>query len=159
MISPQQFETVQRYVAIGNDTPGAKAHVCSALPTDERFRDGLFVQPVIFTGVKNDDTICREEIFGPVAAVLKWSDYEDVIAQANDTEYGLSASVWTNDMQKALDATHRLQAGIVQVNQNLVVQSGLPVGGVKNSGIGKEGSLESMLDHFTHKKTIAFNMG
>lgn len=159
MISQQQFDTVQRYLAIGKDTPGAEAHVCSALPTDEHLRNGLFVRPVVFTGVKNDDTICREEIFGPVTCVLKWSDYEDVIRQANDTDFGLSASLWTNDMQKALDATHRLEAGIVQVNQNLVVQAALPVGGWKDSGLGYEGSLESMLEHFTHKKTIAFNMG
>ncbi len=159
MISPQQFDTVKRYLAIGDDTPGAKAHVCSALPTDPRLKDGLFLQPVIFTGVRNDDTLCREEIFGPVTCVVKWSDYDDVIAQANDTDFGLSASVWTNNMTMALDATHRLQAGIVQVNQNLVVQAALPVGGLKDSGLGYEGSLEAMLEHFTHKKTIAFNMG
>lgn len=159
MISKQQYDTVKRYLAIGEDTAGATAHVCSALPTDEHLADGLFVRPVIFTGVKNDDTLCREEIFGPVTCVLKWTDYEDVIAQANDTDYGLSASVWTNDMHKALDATHRLQAGIVQVNQNLVVQAALPVGGFKDSGLGYEGSLEAMLEHFTHKKTIVFNMG
>lgn len=159
IISPQQFETVQRYINIGNDTPGAKARVCSQLPADARFQKGLFVQPVIFTDVKNTDQICREEVFGPVTCVLKWSDYEDVIAQANDTAYGLAATVWTNDLQKALDATHRLEAGFVQVNQNLVVQSALSYGGIKTSGIGKEASLEAMLEHFTQKKTIIINMG
>ena len=62
-------------------------------------------------------------------------------------------------MQKALDATHRLEAGFVQVNQNLVVQAALSYGGVKTSGLGKEASLEAMLEHFTHKKTIILNMG
>lgn len=159
MISQQQYDTVQRYLAIGRNTPGAVAHECSALPDDPNLADGLFVRPVIFTGTKNDDQICREEIFGPVTCVMSWTDYEDVIAQANDTEFGLSASVWTNDMRLALDATHRITAGIVQVNQNLVVQAALPVGGLKNSGLGKEASLEAMLDHYTLEKTIAFNMG
>lgn len=159
IISPQQFKTVERYIGIGKDTPNAVAHECSAMPTDPQFSEGLFVRPVIFTGATNDDTICREEIFGPVTCILKWSDYEDVIAQANDTEYGLAATVWTRDLKTALDATHRLAAGFVQVNQNLVVQSGLSYGGVKTSGLGKEGSLEAMLDHFTHKKTIILNMG
>ncbi len=159
MISQQQYDTVKRYIEIGNDTPGAKSHVCSKLPTDDRLQKGLFIQPVVFTGAPNDSQICREEIFGPVSCVLKWNDWEDVLAQANDTEYGLSASVWTNDMKKAVEATQRLEAGIVQVNQNLVVQAGLPVGGWKNSGIGAEGSLEVMLDHFTRRKTVALNFG
>ena len=158
MISQQQYDTVQRYLAIGRDTAGAVANECCELPTDDALKDGLFIKPVIFTNVSNNDTICREEIFGPVTCVMGWSDYEDVIAQANDTEFGLSASVWTNDMKRALDATHRIEAGIVQVNQNLVVQSALPVGGIKNSGVGKEASLEAMLDHYTREKTIAFNM-
>lgn len=159
IISPQQYETVQKYIKIGKDTPGAVAHACSQLPTEEKFQKGLFVQPVIFTGTTNDAQICREEIFGPVTCIIKWSEYEDVIAQANDTEFGLAATVWTNDLQKALDAVHRLEAGFVQVNQNLVVQAGLPYGGVKASGIGKEASLEAMLEHFTQSKTIMLNMG
>ena len=112
----------------------------------------------VFTGTTNDDRINREEIFGPVTCVIPWSDYEDVIAQANDTEFGLAASVWTNDLKLAMDAVHRIEAGICQVNQNIVVQSAISYGGVKASGLGKEASLESMLEHFTHKKTIIVNM-
>ena len=98
-------------------------------------------------------------IFGPVTAVVKFTDYDDVIAQANDTEYGLAASIWTKDLKTALDATQRLEAGLVQVNQNLVVQPNMSYGGVKQSGLGKEASLESMLEHFTTKKTIILNLG
>lgn len=157
IISPEQFEKVKSYIDIGLKTPGAKAHPVGQLVEAET-RDGLFVRPIIFTGIPNDATLCREEIFGPVTCIIKWSDYEDVIAQANDTEYGLAASIWTNDMRKALDATRRLQAGLVQVNQNLVVQPNISYGGVKSSGLGKEASLEAMLEHFTHKKTMMFNM-
>ena len=120
--------------------------------------DGLFVQPVIFTGATNDSRVAREEIFGPVTSVIKFRDYEEAIAAANDSEYGLAATIWTRDLKTALDAVHRLEAGFVQVNQNLVVQANLSYGGVKNSGLGKEASLEAMLEHFTHKKTIIMNM-
>ncbi|MCA9539860.1 MAG: aldehyde dehydrogenase family protein, partial [Myxococcales bacterium] len=80
------------------------------------------------------------------------------IAMANDTVYGLAASVWTNDMKAALQAVHRLEAGFVQVNQNVVVQPTLPYGGFKQSGLGKEASLDAMLEHFTRRKTIILNM-
>ena len=96
--------------------------------------------------------------FTAVTCIIKFKDYDDAIAQANDTEYGLAATIWTRDLKTALDAVHRLEAGFVQVNQNLVVQANLSYGGVKNSGLGKEASLEAMLEHFTHKKTIIMNM-
>ncbi len=158
IISPQQFEKVNSYIDIGKATPGAVAHACSAPPAGDGLEDGLFVQPHIFTGVDNDAQICREEIFGPVTCLIKWSDYEEVIAAANDSDYGLAATVWTSDLKTALDATKRLEAGFVQVNQNLVVSPNLSYGGVKQSGLGKEATLESMLEHFTHKKTIILNM-
>ncbi|MBI3709947.1 MAG: aldehyde dehydrogenase family protein [Proteobacteria bacterium] len=158
VISRQQFDKVQSYIRIGKQTPGAHAHECSALPRDPKLKDGLYVRPVIFTDVPEDSRIAREEIFGPVTCIFKWTDYEQVIAAANDSEYGLAATVWTRDLKTALDATRRLQAGFVQVNQNLVVQPGLSYGGAKHSGLGKEASLEAMLDHFTQKKTIILNM-
>ncbi|WP_029010022.1 aldehyde dehydrogenase family protein [Azospirillum halopraeferens] len=158
IVSPQQLDRVRSYIALGKQGAGVTAHECSAMPDDPKLAKGLFVRPVIFTGVTNDDRVAREEIFGPVCCVIRWTDYEEVIAAANDSEYGLAATVWTNDLKLALDAVHRLEAGFVQVNQNLVVQPNLSYGGVKTSGLGKEASLESMLEHFTHKKTIIINM-
>ncbi len=104
---------------------------CSALPTDPRLSKGLFVRPVLFTNIDHQSPVVQEEIFGPVTAVMKWSDPEAMLNMANSTPFGLSASVWTNDMKFALQATKRLEAGIVQVNQNLVVQPNLPFGGFK----------------------------
>jgi aldehyde dehydrogenase (NAD+) len=158
IVSTQQFEKVKDYIRIGSETPGAKAIACSALPQDPKLSKGLYVQPVMFVGLDNTSRVAREEIFGPVTCIIRFSDYEEAIAAANDSEYGLAATIWTSDLKTALDAVHRLEAGFVQVNQNLVVQPNLSYGGVKTSGIGKEASLESMLEHFTHKKTIILNM-
>jgi len=158
IISPGQFEKVQGFIEEGKATPGAKALVCSAMPKDPALRKGLFLQPVIFTDLPKDSRLVREEIFGPVTVIAPFDDAEAVLAEANDSEYGLAASLWTNNLKVGLDLAHRLEAGLVQINQNLVVQANLSYGGVKSSGLGKEASLEAMLEHFTHKKTIMVNM-
>jgi acyl-CoA reductase-like NAD-dependent aldehyde dehydrogenase len=158
IVSPGQMEKVRAYIAEGTATPGATALVCSAMPTDPALKKGLFIQPVIFTGLTGESRLVREEIFGPVTVVQPFDDAEIVLAEANDSEYGLAASLWTNNLKVGLDLAHRLEAGLVQINQNLVVQANLSYGGVKSSGLGKEASLEAMLEHFTHKKTIMVNM-
>lgn len=158
VISPMQHEKILRYIELGETTPGAVAHKCSRLPTDPKLSKGLFIQPVLFTGLPNSHQVCREEIFGPVTALIPWTDFDKVIEQANDSDYGLAATLWTNTLQLALEGVHKLEAGLVQVNQNVVVQPGISYGGIKSSGLGKEASLEAMLDHFTQKKTIIFNM-
>jgi acyl-CoA reductase-like NAD-dependent aldehyde dehydrogenase len=158
IISEGQFEKVRSYIEDGRSTPGATAHVCSAMPKDPALKKGLFIQPVIFTGLTKDSRLVKEEIFGPVTVIQPFDDAEAVLAEANDSDYGLAASLWTNNLKVGLDLAHRLEAGLVQINQNLVVQANLSYGGVKQSGLGKEASLESMLEHFTHKKTIMVNM-
>ncbi len=158
VISRGQFEKVEAFIAEGLATAGAVGRACSSLPTNPALREGLFLRPHVFTGLGSDSRLAREEIFGPVACVFPFDDPEAVLAEANDSEYGLSASLWTNDLKVGLDLAHRLEAGLVQVNQNLVVQANLSYGGVKSSGLGKEASLEAMLEHFTHKKTIMVNM-
>jgi acyl-CoA reductase-like NAD-dependent aldehyde dehydrogenase len=158
IISRSQLDKVLGYIESGRSEAGAKAHECAQLPTDDALRGGLFVRPVIFTGLDNASRLAREEIFGPVTCVIRFSSYEEAIAMANDSDYGLAATIWTRDLKTALDATRRLQAGFVQVNENIVAQPGLSYGGVKQSGMGREASLEAMLDHFTHKKTVLFNM-
>ena len=159
IISAGQFEKVQGFIQEGRATKGATAIACSRLPDDAALRKGLFIQPHIFTGLPNDSRLVREEIFGPVTTVFPFDDAEAVLAAANDSEYGLAASVWTNDLKRGLSLAHRIEAGLVQINQNLVVQANLSYGGVKSSGLGKEASLEAMLEHFMHKKTIMVNYG
>jgi acyl-CoA reductase-like NAD-dependent aldehyde dehydrogenase len=157
IISHSQLSKVQHYIDLGSKEKGVEMHQCSALPKESHLSKDLFVRPVLFTGISNSSSVAREEIFGPVACIIKWSDWDTVLREANDSNFGLSASVWTNDLRKALQAVKYLEAGIVQVNQNAVVQPNLPVGGLKSSGIGKEASLEAMLEHFTHKKTVSIN--
>lgn len=158
IVSPNQFERVQYYLGLATDTPGAVLHRCGKLPTDDKFRDGLFVQPVIITGLSNDHRACREEIFGPVTAILTFDTLDEALTIANDTDYGLAATIWTKDLKTAMRGVHELEAGFVQVNQNLVVQPMLPYGGYKTSGLGKEASLDAMLEHFTHRKTVLINL-
>jgi acyl-CoA reductase-like NAD-dependent aldehyde dehydrogenase len=158
IISRSQLDKVLGYIEHGRSEAGATAHECSELPTGDALRAGLFVRPVIFTGLGNASRLAREEIFGPVTCVIRFSSYEEAVTLANDSDYGLAATIWTRDLRTAMDATRRLHAGFVQVNQNIVVQPGLSYGGVKQSGLGREASLEAMLDHFTHKKTVLINM-
>ena len=157
IISTDQFDKVQGFIDEGLATPGATGRACSAMPSDPALRKGLFIRPHIFTHLPNESRLVQQEIFGPVTCVFPFDDAETVLAQANGTEYGLAASLWTNNLKVGLDLAHRLEAGLVQINQNLVVQANLSYGGVKSSGLGKEASLESMLEHFMHKKTIMVN--
>ena len=157
IISPDQFQKVQAFVDEGHATPGATGRACSSLPADPALKKGLFIRPVVFTGLPNESRLVQEEIFGPVTCVFPFDDPEAALTAANGTEYGLAASLWTNNLKVGLDLAHRLEAGLVQINQNLVVQANLSYGGVKSSGLGKEASLEAMQEHFTHKKTIMVN--
>jgi aldehyde dehydrogenase (NAD+) len=157
IISQTQYDKVMGYIEEGLRTPGATGRACSAMPQDSALNKGLFIQPYIFTGLGNDSRLVQEEIFGPVTCVFPFDDPDSVLAAANDSEYGLAASVWTNDLRLGLKFAHGLEAGLVQVNQNLVVQANISYGGVKSSGLGKEASLEAMLEHFMQKKTIMVN--
>jgi betaine-aldehyde dehydrogenase len=100
--------------------------------------DGYFVEPTVFADVARDATIAREEIFGPVGAVMPFDDVEEAIQIANDTEYGLAATIWTRDVTLAHTVAHKVRAGAVWVNGWAAINPALPWGGVKTSGIGRE---------------------
>jgi acyl-CoA reductase-like NAD-dependent aldehyde dehydrogenase len=159
IISKDQFAKVSGFIEDGLATAGATGRACSAMPSDPAMKKGLFIRPYIFSNLPDDSRLVQQEIFGPVTCVFPFDDAEAALAAANGTEYGLAASLWTNNLRVGLDLAHRLEAGLVQINQNLVVQANLSYGGVKSSGLGKEASLESMLEHFMHKKTIMVNYG
>lgn len=115
---------------------------------------GHFIAPTIFTGVTNDMTIAREEIFGPVLSVMRYDDIEDAIATANATTYGLSAGIWTGDPVAANGLASRLKAGLVWVNEWHAVTPDTPFGGLRESGHGKEISLEAIEGYLDTKSVI-----
>ncbi len=120
--------------------------------------DTLFIAPTIFTGVTGDLRLAREEVFGPVLAVMAFDDDEEAIAIANDTDYGLAAGVWTMNMRRAVRVTRRLKAGTVWVNTYRQVSHASPFGGYKQSGLGRENGMEAMAA-FLQTKCIWFNAG
>jgi len=120
-------------------------------------KPGFYLDPTIFDDVEHGMTIATEEIFGPVVSVIPWRDYETVISQANDTEFGLTANIWTNDLHLAHATAHRIQAGYVWINGVGKRVFGTPFGGYKSSGLGKEGSLEEILE-YTRYKVIAVGL-
>ncbi|MCF2916586.1 betaine-aldehyde dehydrogenase [Pseudoalteromonas sp. Cn5-37] len=119
--------------------------------------NGYFVEPTVFVDCKDDMTIVREEIFGPVMSVLVFDDEDDVIQRANDTHLGLAAGVFTKDIQRAHRVIHQLQAGICWINSYGNSPAEMPVGGYKQSGIGRENGIET-LDHYTQTKSIYVGM-
>jgi betaine-aldehyde dehydrogenase len=112
---------------------------------------GLFIRPTVFGDVDPAMTIAREEIFGPVVSLIGWTDYETVIAQANDSSFGLTASIWTRDLVLAHRTAHRVEAGYVWINGSGTRVPGTPFGGYKQSGLGKESSLDEVLGYCQHK--------
>jgi acyl-CoA reductase-like NAD-dependent aldehyde dehydrogenase len=159
MISEEQFDRCTYYVEMARDTPGARFLCGGGRPDDPDLRKGLFFSPTLIDGIPNDSPVCQEEIFGPVACVLPWTDFDEMMAEANDIAFGLAATLWTRDLNRAMDFAENIQAGFVQVNQYDTPQPNVAYGGLKMSGVGKEYSYESMIDHFTTSKTIIINRG
>jgi succinate-semialdehyde dehydrogenase/glutarate-semialdehyde dehydrogenase len=115
---------------------------------------GFFYEPTVLTGVTGDAALLREEIFGPVAPIVIFDDEADAVAMANDTEYGLVAYVYTSDLARGLRVSEALESGMVGLNRGLVSDPAAPFGGVKQSGIGREGGHDGLLE-FTESKYIA----
>ena len=125
-------------------------------PPEERedLASGAFVAPTVLTGVQQEMRIARNEVFGPVLSVLSWTDLDEAIARANDVPYGLTASVWTNDLSAALHCADRLEAGYVWINDVETRYTGVPFGGWKQSGRGSEQGLVHELEDYTRLKAI-----
>lgn len=158
IINEKQFKKVCGYVEDGMKQPGSKLLFGGLPPATGPLSKGYFAIPTVFANAANDWRLAREEIFGPVLVAIRWTDEADVIRMANDTHYGLAAYVWTHDIARALRAAHSIEAGWVQVNQGLGQSPGHSYGGVKQSGIGREFSLEGMLDSFTQRKNVTVNL-
>lgn len=125
--------------------------------TYTNYQQGFFIQPTIFEGVAEDSEICRSEIFGPVAVLNKFKTEEEIIAKANDTEFGLMAGVFTQDINKALRVASEFESGMVGINCVSLCFLNAPFGGSKSSGVGRENGIDA-LRAYTERKTIMINM-
>jgi betaine-aldehyde dehydrogenase len=159
IINDKQFKRVCGYVQEGLHVDDARL-VTGGLPPDSGpLSKGYFAIPTIFANASNDWRLAREEIFGPVLVAIRWKDEHEAIRMANESHYGLAAFVWSRDIGSALRTAHAVEAGWVQVNQGAGQVLGQSYGGTKQSGIGREFSLEGMLDSFTHRKSVTVNLG
>ncbi len=158
IVSREQLDRVLHYVELARATPGSRIVCGGKQPTDTRL-SGYFYAPTLIDGLPHSSPACQDEIFGPVAIAFRWRDFNAMLEQANDTRYGLAAAIWTRDLAAAMTFARRIQAGFVQVNQYIAPQANVPYGGFKLSGLGKENTLEAMLEHFTCSKTVMINTG
>jgi aldehyde dehydrogenase (NAD+)/betaine-aldehyde dehydrogenase len=155
--SAAQLAKVKHYIRIG-EADGARLLTGGSRPDGNAFARGYWIRPAVFGGVTPDMKIAKEEVFGPVLSVMRWSNIDAAIEMANAVEYGLTAAIWTNDIDTALTTARRVRAGHQWINGYGAHYMAVPFGGVKNSGIGREEGLEEMLD-YTEIKTINVILG
>src|SRR5690606_5099268 len=156
VISKRQCERVLSFIERAR-SEGANLALGGKRPDDEVLQKGNFIEPTIFTQVQNDMTIAQQEVFGPVLSVIPFRDESEVVEMANNTIYGLAATIWTNDLKRAHRLASRIRAGNISINFPTVNPPEAPFGGFKQSGIGRELSRHA-LDLYTQVKNVVVNL-
>jgi betaine-aldehyde dehydrogenase len=156
LVSQAQFDKVMSFVQSGRDE-GARLVTGGRKPDDPSLAGGFFVEPTVFADVTPSMRLAREEVFGPVLSVFKWTDEDAMFATVNAVDYGLTASIWTRDLATAHRAARRVEAGYVWINNAGPHFHGAPFGGYKQSGIGREESFDELLE-FTQVKNVNVNL-
>ncbi|WP_180875990.1 aldehyde dehydrogenase family protein, partial [Stenotrophomonas maltophilia] len=151
------MENVLRYIESGK-AEGARLLTGGGRATDGALANGAYVLPTVFSDCRDDMTIVKEEIFGPVMSILAYDDEDEVVRRANDTTFGLAAGVVSKDVSRAHRIIHRLEAGICWINTWGESPAEMPVGGYKESGVGRENGL-STLGHYTRIKSVQVELG
>ncbi|NPU98809.1 MAG: aldehyde dehydrogenase [Candidatus Omnitrophica bacterium] len=157
MVSLHQRDHVRRYIQLGQEEGATLAYGGDIL-TDGIYAKGAYIRPAVFTHATNAMRISQEEIFGPVVNVIPFTDEDEMIRQVNGTRYGLSGSLWTNNLSRALRVARQIRSGVLGVNSSSSVFIEAPFGGFKQSGIGRDLGMHS-LDHFTEVKNIFIYLG
>ena len=152
IVSREQLEKVLSYIEVGK-REGATLLCGGTRHADPSLSKGFFVTPVVFGDVRNKMRIAQEEIFGPVVSVIRWRDYDGMVAEANDIAYGLGAGLWTETLPLAVKTAKALQSGTVWVNTYNALTAGAPFGGYKKSGFGRECSFDTLLQ-YTQIKSV-----
>jgi betaine-aldehyde dehydrogenase len=157
LASQAQFDKTISYIKLGLEG-GARLAYGGKRPADPKLANGFFVEPTVFADVTDDMRIAREEIFGPVVSILRWSDENDLISRVNALDVGLTASIWTHDLDRAHRLASKVEAGYVWINGASTHHVGVPFGGVKQSGLGREESIEELLA-CTQLKNVNVTLG
>tara|TARA_Y100000590_G_scaffold470732_1_gene668944 strand:- start:8607 stop:10094 length:1488 start_codon:yes stop_codon:yes gene_type:complete len=158
IINNKQYTKVCDYISDGLENKDTEV-ICGGLPPQTGpLSEGYFTIPTIFKNKSNQWRLAKEEIFGPVLVAIPWDDEDQVIKMANDSHYGLAAYVWTRDIARGIKTAHLIESGWIQVNQGLAQVTGHSYGGYKQSGLGREFSLEGMLESFTQRKNVTINL-
>jgi betaine-aldehyde dehydrogenase len=152
IISKVQYDRVMSYIEAGKNE-GARVVYGGKRPDDPALKNGFYIEPTVFADVDMSMRIAKEEIFGPVVSVIKWSDESRMLDQVNSVEYGLTCSIWTNDLTTAHRTAAAVEAGYVWINEFSKHFLGAPFGGYKQSGVGREESIDELLA-FTQEKNI-----
>ncbi len=156
VVSKRQYERVLGYIEKGKKE-GARCAVGGKAATGPGLEKGFYIEPTIFADVKNDMTIAREEIFGPVLCVLKYKTVQEAVELANQSSYGLGGAVWSKDLPKAMDVARQIRTGTVWINEYHMLNVTAPFGGYKQSGIGREFGSEG-LEAYVETKTIYMDL-
>ena len=144
LASQAQFDKTMSYIKLGAEG-GARLAYGGKRPADPKLAHGFFVEPTVFADVTDDMRIAREEIFGPVVSILRWTDETDLLARVNALDVGLTASIWTHDLDRAHRLASRVEAGYIWINGASTHHVGVPFGGYKQSGQGREESIDELL--------------
>lgn len=155
-INKRQLDKILSYVEIGQKE-GAHVACGGYALTEGDYAKGSFMAPTLLVDVTNDMRVAQEEIFGPVAVIIKFKDEADVIAMANDSQYGLGGGVWSKNLNRAIRVSRAIETGRVWVNTYNQIPEGAPFGGVKTSGIGRE-THKVILEHYTQMKNIMIDL-